>query len=288
MMYSRERPYLLGDGAAFWGGSHYLTEHVGQITPNVRLKDRSDVSYYVSQYDGEIRYLDEHLGRFLAGIDDSGVGDETVIVVTSDHGESLGEHDTYFAHGTNVYDEQARIPLLIRIPDPDVKPKRVDEQVSGVDLLPTVLDLLGLPAPTSVRGRSLVPAILGRTLPDAPAFTETGPLENTAYKHSIRFQGKKLILNEDGVDDYALKPKGERLQDEPWGVLNSQKRFELHDLPADSGEARNLIRIPGNAYAELLQMLFSRAELGSVGTEPTPVTIDPETERLLRSLGYIH
>ena len=144
----REKPNLLGDGAAFWGSLHYLTEHVGQITPNVRLEGRSDVSYYVSQYDGEIRYLDEHLGEFLVGID-SDAGAQTVIVVTSDHGESLGEHDTYFAHGTNTYDEQAHIPLLIRVPGRDIKVERVDEQVSAIVPAPSTL-LVMRPANTKV------------------------------------------------------------------------------------------------------------------------------------------
>jgi arylsulfatase A-like enzyme len=82
----KEKPYLLGDGQPFWGAAHYLTNHVGQISPDVRLADRSDVSYYVSQYDGEIRYVDEYLGRFLAALDEGSLGDQAVIVVTSDHG----------------------------------------------------------------------------------------------------------------------------------------------------------------------------------------------------------
>ena len=104
--------------------------------------------------------------------------------------------------------------------------------------------------------------ILGRTLPEELSFTETGPLDNHAYKHSIRFQGQKLILNEDGVDDYSLKPTGDRLQDEPWGVLNSQKRYELYDLLADPEESRNLFRVGPNRHAALLQTLLGLTEPG--------------------------
>lgn len=94
-------------------------------------------------YDGCIRYVDTQIGRIVATIDEMGLGDNTLLVLTADHGEAFWEHGAA-GHGANVYDEAIRVPLIVHYPDTFAKSGRVVEQVAHVDLLPTILEHLGI------------------------------------------------------------------------------------------------------------------------------------------------
>ena len=112
------------------------------------LNDRSrnpqepDIRHIVSLYDGEIRFMDHHVGLFLERLTELGLADHTVVVFTSDHGEEFAEHGQVGMHGHTLYDELLRVPLLIRIPG--IKPRRIQRQVRLADLAPTLLALMGI------------------------------------------------------------------------------------------------------------------------------------------------
>ena len=108
----------------------------------------SDKRYLESLYDGEIRYVDEQIGTLLEEFDDN-----TMIIITSDHGEEFWDHGG-FEHGHSVYDELIRVPLLIKIPG--YAHEKVHSQVRLMDLAPTILDVLGISIPGQFRGRSLL------------------------------------------------------------------------------------------------------------------------------------
>ncbi|MGD8395966.1 MAG: sulfatase, partial [Candidatus Eiseniibacteriota bacterium] len=124
------------------------------IPPVARLGDETDIDVYVDQYDGEILYTDHQVQRLLADLDARGLRDRTIVVVTADHGESLGDHDYYFEHGLYVYDDCARIPLMMRHPGGRAGIV-VDAPVELIDLYPTLLDLAGLASPVAIDGTSL-------------------------------------------------------------------------------------------------------------------------------------
>ncbi|HZM00764.1 MAG TPA: sulfatase, partial [Planctomycetota bacterium] len=132
----------------------------GQLPKYQALGDERRPSVYRDRYDAEIRYFDEHVGRLLQWLSERGLTDDALIVVTADHGESLGEHDFWFCHGENVHREVVRVPLIVRFPRraPGAGPAagaRRSELVGHLDLFPTVLAALGLP-PRPLRGRSLL------------------------------------------------------------------------------------------------------------------------------------
>jgi arylsulfatase len=173
-------------------------------------KDR--LGYYVAQYDGEIAAVDVEVGRVLEALGSSAVMDKTVVVLTSDHGESLGEHDYYFDHGENVFDPSLRIPLVVALPG--AKPYRSDALASTLDLVPTVLDAVKVSYPPNLSGRSLLPAVLGREL----------PLATRLYGQNDR----NLIASWDRRFKLVATPQGDA-----W-------RFALYDRSTDPGEARDV------------------------------------------------
>ena len=122
------------------------------------------LGYYVSQYDGEIALADAEVGRVLDGLNASGRASETVIVVASDHGESLGEHNYYFDHGADLFDPCLHVPLIVV--DPQAKAAiRSDALASTLDVLPTLLDAVKVGYPPDLAGISLLPIVRGQTAP---------------------------------------------------------------------------------------------------------------------------
>src|SRR5262249_8680361 len=117
--------------------------------------------YAADQYSGEIAYADATLGRFLDRLRSAGALDRTLIVVTSDHGESLGEHGER-THGLFAYDSTLRVPLILWSP-PAIGPAVVETPARLVDVMPTVLDLVTGSTPSPLDGRSLRPIVAGES-----------------------------------------------------------------------------------------------------------------------------
>ena len=118
-----------------------------------------DLNYLNNMYDAGIAMTDAMLGEFMDKLRDDGTLDEALLIVTSDHGESLGEH-RWVGHN-HFWEEQLKVPLLIRFPDKRYAGMRSEEPVMLVDVLPTILDELGLAQPGGVQGESLLPVIEG-------------------------------------------------------------------------------------------------------------------------------
>jgi arylsulfatase A-like enzyme len=142
------------------------------------LPGHFDPPYYVSQYDGEIRFADNNIQTLLTEVQRLGISSNTIIIVLSDHGEALGEQDHYFAHGFNVTPELIEVPLIVSVP------RRMYEKriypVQNIDVAPTLLQLLNFPVPASFHGQSLY-----RTDPGRKAIAEQPNVRWAVYcKHS--------------------------------------------------------------------------------------------------------
>jgi arylsulfatase A-like enzyme len=169
----------------------------------------------VEKYDGECAFVDRYIGQILDALERTGLGPRTAIFVFADHGEAFGEHRFYF-HGETLYDEVMRVPLLARVPG--IEPRRVQAPVMLIDLAPTILDLVKGEAPSSFRGQSLLPALLGEELPAGRrVYAEMLPAHAWPHHHKAMVDGEwKLIYR---VSDNA---------------------FELYHLKNDPGEQKNL------------------------------------------------
>ena len=187
--------------------------------------------------------------------------ERTVVVVVGDHGESLGEHSEG-THGLFVYDATVRVPLVIRAPHKAPPGARVPAVVRSQDVMPTVLALAGVDAPTSVRGRSLVALMTGMSKdPELDAYSESFYALNHfgwAAPRSLRAGRYKVI-------------------DLP--------RPELYDLNQDPGEQANLFE-DRRALADRLLQQLSKIDAHQ-GAVSQPATVDPETRARLAALGYV-
>jgi arylsulfatase A-like enzyme len=226
------------------------------------------LGYYVARYDGEIATVDAEVGKVLDALRDSPVSARTMVVVTSDHGESLGEHDYYFDHGENLFDPCLRIPLIVRLPGATAG-VRTSALASTLDLLPTILDAVKVSYPSDIAGRSLLPEVL-RTSSKAP--------------ERLFAQNER---NLSATFDARLKTVAAPLEKEGW-------RFTLYDREADPGEHRDASAARADVlrvHRRELELFFDRAgrEWSATrtlvgGQKPAAIPCD-QCERL-RALGY--
>ena len=225
-------------------------------------------------YDGEVAYTDAALGRFFDGLRGMGLLDETVLVVTADHGEGFFEHGTWW-HGQGVYGEEVDIPLLFRVPGPTGGPLRGSSSlpVSLVDLAPTLLRMLGLPPLEDADGRSLWGVLRG----GGGASPRPGPVFCDGY-----------LIN--GIHLAAVEGRWKMIRTAP---LEGGVRYELYDLARDPGERRVLDPEAGGAEAKrvaraLRRLLDDRAalRLPEGKDEPVPRGLTEEEAAEMRALGY--
>lgn len=185
----------------------------------------------------EVVALDAQLGRLLAALEERKLADRTLLVVTADHGEALGDHGIPH-HGTRLYESLVRVPLIIHYPG--VQPRVVDDPVTLMDLGPTVLDLVGLPTPGHFVGQSLVPYLRGESPElDRPLIGDTGKVRSIIYGRYkvIDDQIKKAVEIYDLVDD-------------PWEEDNLVGTLDEEEERAMLGELRGYFRITSTSAAE--------------------------------------
>ncbi|MCC7018034.1 MAG: sulfatase [Rhodospirillales bacterium] len=233
---------------------------LGRIPLSARDKARLE-----ALYDGEITYHDVHFGAIMEGLARRGIADETMIVVTADHGEEFWDHGSV-GHGHNVYEELLHIPMFVRLPGVTGSAIRVDAPVGLVDVMPTILDGLGQEIPEDLMGRSILDLVRGAAGTERVAVS--GFMDNW---RAIALDRYKLIV----------KPDGSAM---------------LFDLQSDPGEEHDIAadkpRIAGHLRGRL-GLELERTRGGGTSAARRPVhqrqetEIDDETRRQLRALGYV-
>ena len=169
------RRWVRGSGASPWFAFlHSVRLHVPDSPPSREPGSPGGEGAPAARYDAAVRDVDDRLGKLLADLRDAGTLDETLVVLTAGHGEQLGEHGLW-GHGNSLYDTLLHVPLVIRGPSLGIeKGKAIDWYVSLVDVVPTVLELLGLPPPSRQSGVSLVPLLRGGAPAPHLLFAEDG------------------------------------------------------------------------------------------------------------------
>lgn len=217
-------------------------------------------------YKGEIRYTDAIVGELVEHLKRLGVLDRTIIAITSDHGEEFGEHEG-IGHAITVYDEVMRVPLILWGPGAVPEGRVVHEPASLLDVVPTLVDLLGLPAIPGVQGQSLVPLLRGETPPDGRVRYAEGPARKNA-------SGALLMARE---------------RDHKWIAHKSALAdAEIYDLGSDPGEKQRLddagLRTRGE---QLFGEFDALLKGGPQHPKPPERELDDETRGKLRALGYV-
>ncbi|MCP3919590.1 MAG: sulfatase [bacterium] len=201
-----------------------------------RISER-DKDHLRALYDGEIRWTDDHVGKLLDDLDAWGLAENTIVVVTSDHGTEFWEHGG-IAHRTTLYDELIRTPLVVRYPGEVPAGGRVEAQTRIIDVGPTVLALAGVDPLPGAMGQSLMPLVRGDEVPARPALSELYSIGRALS--AVRGNDTKLIHDQvQGVQvwfDLALDP-GERngqrsFRSEAGGAARERYRVMLGELGA--------------------------------------------------------
>lgn len=227
--------------------------------------------YAKRPYDGEIAYTDAQLGKLFRKLKASGLYNNTLIAMTSDHGESLGAHGEN-EHGIFVYDETIHVPLVIKMPGKSVAGKRIDNRVELVDIMPTMLQSVGIPVPEKVQGQTLL-GFLTPAMPEgdaaAHAWQDRGAYSQADYGH-ITFAWSALQSLRTGKYLYIQAP-----------------HRELYEDAVDAGAKDNLAS-SSPAVADALASKLQDFQKLTTNTAETPkAKLDAKNAAKLAVLGYM-
>jgi arylsulfatase A-like enzyme len=232
--------------------------------PGARAPEPAASELMRKLYDAELRYTDDALAELFALLDEAGLLEDAVVAVVADHGESLGEHGYYFGHWDVLW-ENARIPMLIAHPDGRYAGTRVRELVRSIDLMPTLLAWLGLPAPEGLDGVDLTALIEGDASPIADAYTEQSEYFPV---HALRTPDWLLVRDRPSGDDGA--------QPAPRLYRRVDGRATPDDVAAEHPEV--LARLTPR-----LDALYEPDDPGERVAIPVPEAVREQ----LRALGYL-
>jgi len=230
--------------------------------PAYQYLNNNDYYFYASRYDGEINFTDQHFQRLIEGIEKAGLFEAALIIFSADHGEGLGEHDYFFAHGEYLYQHQLHVPLIIK-QGRNLTGRRSD-YVQHIDIVPTICSLLGIKPDSRLRGTDL----RNQQEKVRTIFSEMrSPLVPDGTKCCVTWDDLKLIYT----------PRN--------------RTFELYDLSADPGEEKNLAydsayRERAGRLVKALDNLQKEDRLGVRSSSSAPKLATEEKEKL-RSLGYL-
>lgn len=241
-------------------------EGLQRIMSGAVVLGETEYAYVDALYDGGVLKADDYVGRLLAALDELGIADSTLVVATSDHGEELeGRFPRFTAgHGHSLFDELVRVPLILFDPTQEYPVRRVASQVRTIDVVPTILDLLGVDVDAALDGRSLVPFMAGTEQGDRVAFSHLelhGP-----ERASVRFDGFKLIRN------------------------LAAHHSAVFDLRRDPSERRD---VSGNRprilarFATELDAVLERIDAEGPPSFPNTTDVPDELQERLRALGYV-
>lgn len=251
-------PWLRQHGEEpFFVWAHYFDPHQPFEPP-----PPYDQLFVSDPYLGEIAYADECLGVLLDELEELGVADRTVVVLVGDHGEGLGDHNES-THSVLAYNSTVRVPLVVRVPG---GPQSVvGSRVGTVDIVSTVLDILGVEIPDAVQGTSRAPDVLGT------GATPAGVLYAETLSPRISQGWGELRVLFDGDLKYIFGP-----------------RPELFDIAEDPNEYRNLVEERPGVAEKLKDDLDRFVQLNAADELETAVEMDAATRQQLAALGYLH
>jgi choline-sulfatase len=239
----------------FFLWTHYYDPHFPYDPP-----EPFGSRFQKDKYSGEIAYVDLQVGELLKGLAARGLAERTLVVLMADHGESLGDHGE-FTHGVFLYDSTMHIPLMIAGPDVPAD-KVITQQVRSIDVMPTILDYLGLSPGDQSQGTSLLPAMVGGAVPANFAYMET------LYPKTAHGWAELRAVRTD-----------------EWKYV-SAPRPELYHLPEDPSEGRSVQESQTAQAAKLEKHVWEvagpRESLGKLARTP----VNDDTMRQLQSLGY--
>ncbi len=242
------------------------------IHKKLRLS-KEDQEHYEALYDAEVAYSDYQVGRVIDKLKSLDLLENSLLIITSDHGENLYEHGLEYQH-SGVYDSSVRIPVIFHLPGKLPKNKRIIEVIESIDILPTTLDILEIPLPVQFQGKSALSLIHGKK-PNWNSVAHIISLERKQSSIAIRSGDWKIIST----------------------IKENQETYELYHIPSDPNEVVNRIEteleIADSLKQALTDWIQNDFEEPSLVYNPGEVykkksgSFDKETLDRLKSMGYI-
>ncbi len=254
---------------------------------HLRLDRFSTFDDLVATYDEGIAAVDATLGHLFQVLRDAGLYDEALIVVTSDHGESLLDHDAWVGHGIFLTDDELRVPLIVKLPDQRHAGERVEEMAGVVDVAATILDALGVPEAGTFQGRSLISPAPGKAgTPDILY----GFSSNTGAAFARTRRSKYIAPTT--IDPKLIVRTHLRPREPAWSDHNFRFGEQLYDLRRDPLETTSVAEMEDADVLEQFRNLLTQhaAECAArrEGTSPTSVPkLSNKAKERLRALGYV-
>jgi arylsulfatase A-like enzyme len=229
-------------------------------------------------YAGEISYMDDQLGRLIDHLRESGILDRSMLVVTSDHGENIGEHGGMISHGWSTYGTEMDAVGLIRLPGAARAGMEITGLTASIDILPTVLDRLEMPAPPGIDGQRIELDNAAAPAPPRVRFGEAVRAPGNAEMPPAGWPNfAKMVCVWDG--DFKFQ------------MSLYRKDQALYDLSRDPHETRNLLRTGDPRWQHKAEELRRLLGVWNRAADPLPSRFDPEqladTTRRLKALGYL-
>jgi arylsulfatase A-like enzyme len=255
------------------------------------MRSPEEVSRLKAYYEEMIYYNDTHVGLLVSRLKDLDLYEETLIILTGDHGEGFGERG-YNSHSGPPFDEQIRVPLIMKFPHSELRGK-VDGLVQHIDLAPTILDYAGIRASgMPLQGKSLLPLLKGGVEPNEFVFVEYQVTKNFPRYVALRSREHKYMeTRRQRVTTGEWFKKMGRFWPSPWFVYKPTYLFRLND---DPGEKTNRLReeaeIAASFHARVKRIMEENDKLSrrfeERQTDEKPV--DKDIARQLEALGYFH
>ena len=250
------------------------------------LKSGIDTERFIrramDRYDGKILHNDWSIQQLASKLRQLGILDNTLIIVVSDHGEEFWEHG-WTGHGQSLYQELAHGVLLLWNPKLIPVPRRIGEPVQLIDVMPTVLDLLGIKIPAVLQGQSLAPLAMGQP------FQRRGPVMTSRFAHP--YSQHDELLPENHIDSMALLDADWKLIYREKGKEVGMNKVELYDHRADRGDTRNVAaQNPSEVAGMMARMgawVEAQKQIRSALGPGVRAPLDQKTMDRLRSLGYL-
>lgn len=244
------------------------------------LNGRTDLAYYTARYDAEIAYADAQIGDLMDFMSERGLLESTLTILTSDHGESLGEHFYYFDHGRFGFQPGLRVPLVFHYPGV-IQPHVDSDPVELINLSPSILEFAGVELDDDrwMQGRSLIPRLENATPGARPAFSQAGYATERKWQQIVQDKRFKLMHVIAGDEQRWVGGKGTFMT--------------LYDLENDPGETVDVLEQYPEAAERLrrsLDQIWSAEPFSALvdGSDTSPEReMDDETRRQLKALGYL-
>ncbi|MBU1627526.1 sulfatase [bacterium] len=246
---------------------------INSIYDGVYKPSQAEINYIISLYDGEIMFVDRHLGKLMKALREMDIFDNTLMILTADHGESLGEHNYYFYHGSKLYDPSLKVPLFFMGHGLERSGSIIEKQVRLIDIAPSIMSIIRNDYVWRIDGSSLFPLA---SIDSPPRLSYSENVNKLSF--TAAFTAQK---------DNMLKKRAIRINEEKYIDNPNDEMDEFYDLASDPRELTNILKYKSDVenYKNLISDIKEKFE----NQDNSPKSkLDKKALEDLKTLGYVN